>query len=178
MNGFEIEKIISKFMCGCGSNFAGVFAADEIPERFAQYPVGYVINTDPRALPGQHWVAYYHSSPNSNEFFDSYGNPPSTFSLKTFPQLTYNKLCFQELDSDVCGQYCIFYLYKRSKNFSLDYITKILSNARTPDQFVSQFCKSLKLTQSVTECSCSEPMSLTSVTSTSSPCHSHVGDIK
>src|SRR5579871_3123709 len=161
MNGFEIEKIISKFMCGCGSNFAGVFAADEIPERFAQYPIGYVVNTDPRLLPGQHWVAYFHSSPNSNEFFDSYGNHPSTFSLKSYPQLKYNKYCFQELESNVCGQYCIFYLYKRSKNFSLDYITQILSNARIPDQFVAQFCNSLSrasvtsttLTHSITDCS-------------------------
>ena len=54
-----------------------MFPCDQLPTSFIRYPSAYVSNTDPISHPGTHWVAFYHESPSSLEFFDSYGlHPP------------------------------------------------------------------------------------------------------
>ena len=82
-----------------------------------------IANTDPSTQPGQHWVAFFRSGMDSPlEFFDSYGEPPETYgfplnisnltSSGTAP-LQFSRHSLQALDSNVCGHYCILFLYIR-----------------------------------------------------------------
>ena len=135
MNSDQINWLLRR---NAGTRFLGVFAADRIP-KLISFPCCYVVNTDPAHLPGKHWVAYFHSSPNSHEFFDSYGQHPTLYNLPTYRNLMYNTKSFQSLTSSVCGHYCIFYLYHRCNSISLSRIITTLSKSRDPDQYVCSF---------------------------------------
>ena len=104
----EIQNVLSQTLCNTNTHFLGVFALDQIPSSFSQYPCAYVANTDPSSRKGQHWVAFYHESSTQLEFFDSYGLPPQTYDFP-FPSnlssLKYNACLLQSLSSSVCGQY-------------------------------------------------------------------------
>ena len=53
------------------------------------------------------------------EFFDSYGYPPEHYGFKSYKIETWNKHKLQSSWSNVCGQYCIFYLYHKSRGYSM-----------------------------------------------------------
>ena len=102
----------------------GVFPSDKLPV-INTYPASLIANTDPHDKPGTHWVAMYFESPHESEFFDSYGFPPETYNMDTFilRQATYyNDKPLQGLDSDVCGDYCLFYLLHRARNVDMNTI--------------------------------------------------------
>jgi hypothetical protein len=149
MDSDEINCILRQHV---GPMFLGVFAADRIP-MLNNFLCCYIVNTDPASLPGKHWVAYFHISAKSKEFFDSYGQPPTTYFLPTYPKLMYNTKSFQSLTSNVCGHYCIFYLYRRCRSIPLSRITFTLSNVRDPDQYVCSFvCRLGSRIKSCTKC--------------------------
>ena len=76
-----------------------------------------------------HWLSIFQSSPLKIEFFDSFGRHPKDFGFSFPPhyQLIYNTFALQSFDSNVCGQYCIYYLYFRSLGYSLQEIIHHLS---------------------------------------------------
>ena len=87
-----------------------------------RYPCGVVANTDPSNKPGTHWVAFYFPSAEKGEFFDSYRHSPDYYnnSFKSFlethsSEWSFNNRKLQTAWSDVCGQYCIFYLSHRAR---------------------------------------------------------------
>ena len=110
--------------------FCGVFAADELPEKIDTFPCGFVANTDPSTEPGTHWVVFYFPSHGEGEFFDSYGYPPEDYGepFKSYKIGIWNKRKIQSSWSEVCGQYCIFYLYHRSRGYSMNKIVNLFSN--------------------------------------------------
>ena len=85
MNTLQIKRALehNKFT---KKNFCGVFAADKIPKSFDTFPCGFVANRDPSTEPGTHWVAFYFSSPENGEFFDSYGQPPEYYGESYHPK--------------------------------------------------------------------------------------------
>ena len=92
-------------------HFLGVFAADKIPlERMRNLQTfSLIANTDPSSSPGQHWVAFMRKKGN-NFFFDSYGMKPSHFPpWRHFDGWSHNAMDLQQDESDVCGDYCIFF---------------------------------------------------------------------
>jgi len=110
----------------------GIYAADEIPMRVESYPFGFIANTDVRGQPGTHWVAFYVPSEEKGYFFDSYADEPGYFSdrfdiffSKNNLELTYNRRRLQSLNSNVCGQYCCFYLLHACRDVRS---TRIFSN--------------------------------------------------
>lgn len=99
--------------------FIGVFAADEVPRKRPQNSC-FIMNTDVASLPGTHWVAVYENGAQ-REFFDSYGQKPSYYNpklWKKFDCYDRNKDDLQQQTSDVCGDWCIFFLKERSDNTS------------------------------------------------------------
>ena len=75
----------------------------------------------------------YFTSPEISEFFDSYGFPPEVYGMEGYilrNLTTYNDLPLQGITSDVCGDYCLFYLLHRAKNKDLN---TIASNFRIHD---------------------------------------------
>lgn len=66
----------------------------------------YVLNLDTTDNEGTHWVAVY-----GNEYYDSFGlAPPNKLS-----HCVYNIVQHQELNSTLCGIYCMFYIWSRNR---------------------------------------------------------------
>lgn len=110
--------------------FWDVFGADEIPCGAPSYPKCAIANTDPIRRPGQHWVAVYWDAPEQGEFFDSYAMTPSTYyqgGWQCFDPMEKNPYPIQQWSSDVCGDYCLYYLYHRCRGKSLREIVKPFS---------------------------------------------------
>ena len=103
-------------------NFLGVFPRDRVPRYIGDGSL--IANTDKSTEEGTHWVTMYKEN-NICEFFDSYGRPPfkNKFTGKNFK---HNKIKLQSIYSDVCGQYCLYFLYHRSRGITLDQIVETL----------------------------------------------------
>ena len=112
--------------------FLGVFPRDMIPKHTDTGSI--IANTDTSSEAGAHWVAMYRQD-NVCEFFDSYGRPFKNKFLGT--KYVYNRIKLQSDYSPVCGQYCLYFLYFRSRNCSMDEI--IASLKTNGDSIVEEF---------------------------------------
>lgn len=95
--------------------FQGVFARDQIhlAHDSHKYPLCFIANTDRARDEGEHWVAFLFHSPTHYDFFDSFALTPVSYDfLLTSSARCVNKLTtrIQSLDSNVCGQHCIYFL--------------------------------------------------------------------
>ena len=140
-HALEQDPVTSKKFCG-------VFPSDKLPQTINRYLCGFVANTDPSSEPGTHWVAFYFPSEEKGELFDSYGHAPEHY-RKSFGDFLkshtwdFNRRKLQSAWSDVCGQYCIFYLSHRARGQSMSNIVHLFNNdAILNDTKVSQFVKS------------------------------------
>ena len=141
MNGDQIEKILAQSLACTRTHFLGVFARDQLPTP-SQYPACFVANTDPISLPGTHWVAFFYVSPTHLEFFDSYGEPPHFYNFSISNKITTlksNSRPLQNLRTTVCGQFCIYYLFQRSRSMPMARIVSSLRSTPNPDFFVKSF---------------------------------------
>ncbi|CAC5416578.1 unnamed protein product [Mytilus coruscus] len=123
-----------------------VCAADEIQQKLQTPPFGFITNTDPHQLPGRHWVACYVDENNILEIFDSYGNSPDALSpyitryMNLFERTLFNHKRLQSSKTKVCGQYCLFYLMCRCRNYSQKEVIDIFNDDfERNDQFVYDF---------------------------------------
>lgn len=147
----ELDPITRKTFCG-------VYASDKLPKEIEHFPCGFVANTDPSNKPGTHWVAFYFLSEHEGQFFDSYGNPPDYYN-ETFRhyldhhavEWNFNTHALQSIWTDVCGQYCLFYLSQRARGHSLSTIVHLFNNNKISNdakvfKFVNKhFYKSKKM---------------------------------
>lgn len=112
--------------------FKGVYPSDRIP-MVDTFPCSYVINSEPHYQQGLHWLVMHFPSKDDNaEFFDSYGNAPDYYSRcfvdyfhENSFKYTYNTVCLQDNSSRVCGQYCVFYIYYRSRGYEMSEIVSM-----------------------------------------------------
>jgi hypothetical protein len=110
----------------CKKIFNGVFPLDLLPKRVDQNKsFACIVNFDKANQRGSHWVSiFYPGKGKSVEYFDSYGQPPQHFEIKSLlkkfgTKYIYNKQQLQGYFSTVCGQYCCVYLFSRFVGFSL-----------------------------------------------------------
>ena len=131
MNSLQLKRALERNTY-TKKTFRGVFAADEMPT-LDTFPCGFVANTDPSTEPGTHWVSFYFPSRDKGEFFDSYGYPPEYYGepFKAYNVETINSHKLQSSWSEVCGHYCIFYLYHRSRGYSMSKIVNMFSSNTT-----------------------------------------------
>ena len=113
----ELEFILTRRM---GSVFKGVYAKDELTNIPIERPASYIINSDPRCLPGQHWMAVYTSTQGFTTFFYVFGVPPQTPEICEFlnqrAPWTYTKKVYtSNSHPSACGQYCICFLLEISQ---------------------------------------------------------------
>ena len=147
----EINLILSNIFKRSLVNFLGVYPSDSIPSQSninAFVPCCYVANTDPIGRKGTHWVAVYQPNPRSLEFFDSFGAHPNDygFHFHKFTITHHNTIPVQSLLSDVCGHYCIYYLYHRSIGIPMHSIIaklKSLPHSKS-DTLVASFIQRLR----------------------------------
>lgn len=100
--------------------FNGVFAADELPRKKKEGI--YIVNLDESHKPGSHWVAIEIVSKKGEPhfYFDSYGLPPKKMSVKKIlrPKYTFNRKRLQHVLSTACGQWCLYFLLRRSQGWT------------------------------------------------------------
>jgi len=142
----EIDHVLRH----CVPEFRGVYAADRLP------PFGagsLVVNTDPHDKSGNHWIAIkvnreWFTGHLDVEYFDSYGLAPlPQFKeyLRGYP-IQYNKEMLQDLDTNVCGQYCIYFLFYRSGGVSMhDIIRNLKRKGEKNDIIVKRFVDRLNV---------------------------------
>ena len=131
MNSLQLKRAL-EHNTYTKKTFRGVFAADEMPD-LDTFPCGFIANTDPSTEPGTHWVSFYFPSCDKGEFFDSYGYPPEYYGepFRSYNVETINSHKLLSSWSEVCGHYCIFYLYHRSRGYSMRKIVNMFSSNTT-----------------------------------------------
>lgn len=143
MDGEQIHTILMNDPM-TSVRFRGVFARDTIPN--LEKNQGIIINTDESSLPGTHWLAIYKNEDDELEFFDSFGRSPYFYGFDLYNLFDVKKVCwnsvkFQSITSNVCGAYCIFFLYKRCRNVSMLSILRRLNVNKRNDFVMYQFVK-------------------------------------
>lgn len=88
------------------------------------------MNTDGHTKPGTHWVGIYVSADDDALYFDSYGLPPYIPDhiqrlRKNCKTYRWSSSLLQSATSDVCGQFCIMFLYYMSAGLGF---TRFLEN--------------------------------------------------
>lgn len=79
-----------------------------------------IINTDKVSGSGIHWVSIYDSPENKNiEYFDPFGVVPlpeiENYMRSSGKRVLYNNRQLQNIRSNLCGWYCMYYIIERSK---------------------------------------------------------------
>ena len=146
MNTIQITRALKQAPM-TSKTFCGVFSSDKLPQTIEKYPCGIVANTDPSDKPGKHWIAMFISFEQIN--FDPLGKSPefygtsfTNFLDKHCDAWGFNSRKLQSDWSAVCGEYCLFYLYQRSRGHSLNKIVPVFNNnTLINDVMVSQFVK-------------------------------------
>ena len=130
MNTLELKTILKNDPWAWNTK---VCAIDELPSNVITYPAAFIVNTDERDEPGEHWLAIYLTCTQKAEFFDSYGHAPCYFNNKLCHFLSsydiqYNTRPFQGPLSAVCGHYCVLFILHRARGVSFSNILNILDS--------------------------------------------------
>ena len=128
--------------------------------KICRFPICLVVNTDVSTKPGSHWVAFFKNSKNDHlEFFDSYGCCLDSYGLhftrfaKSFNRCIENVKQIQNFNSSVCGNYTIFWLYKRLLKCTRIHVYCMFSNNfKANDDIVNNFIQSKKYLLSNIRC--------------------------
>lgn len=101
-------------------SFGGVFPSDALGKPTKKC---YIINLDTSNNPGSHWVAVYFGK--EPFYFDSFAFPPTLNSIKRFlgKKYKYNKKKMQSIYSLSCGHFCLYFLYHKSRNLPIPFIS-------------------------------------------------------
>ncbi|GFY47154.1 uncharacterized protein F54H12.2 [Trichonephila inaurata madagascariensis] len=100
--------------------FQGAYSRDTLPP--LQENMCAIVNSDDSSQPGTHWLALFVNDKRELEFYDSFGQPPVFYNISTTTYLDVLWCVFQSPTSNVCGQYSIYFLFKRSQGYSMHYI--------------------------------------------------------
>ena len=131
MESHQLEKAIHFDPCLSTLRHTAILAADELS--LVETPGAYIVNTDPRNLPGQHWIALYVSANGTIEVFDPLGYHPRRYLfLENYlrgRRFTYNGKRWQQRGTSTCGQHCLFYLYHICRGWTLSQLNHFYWNS-------------------------------------------------
>lgn len=135
MNNEQLSRLASSRK-EIKKHFKGVYAVDRLPShRNFKKPASLICNLDPMDEPGSHWIAFFLPEYGLPEYFDSYGRFASEscehYLLRSYPDTKdylYNFRFIQSPFSAVCGQYSLYYIWKRGLGYSMDEVLKIFCN--------------------------------------------------
>lgn len=133
MDSLQIKMVLKKVFAKSHIHFLGVFTSDRIPSLEyiqAHPPCAYVSNIDQHGQRGTHWVAIYHPTSRTVEFFDSFGRDPVDcgFHFSKQLQIFHNLYHIQSDFSQACGHYCIYILYFISQGEQLAHLCTRLAS--------------------------------------------------
>ena len=118
----------------CNLFFKGIYPVDRLPDSVS-LPCGIIINTDPADQDGEHWVSVYISSGGEAVYFDSLGLAPLdgrviSFLVRNTRAWHHNDRSIQSLLSVKCGYYCLYFLYKCVRGYSLEQLLRPFSSTK------------------------------------------------
>ena len=129
MNTLKLKNALSGV-----KRFSGVFSRDQFLN-LGDIEGVCIVNTHFSTQPGEHWFVVEKQDDNIM-IFDSYGSlSPVAISSDIMKKVYFN--CkqfwmnthrFQSLDSNVCGDYCIFYTIARAQGYSVYAILSTLKS--------------------------------------------------
>jgi hypothetical protein len=133
MNTLELNCAISNDKV-LKQQVIGIFPINKIPLTRMFYPCGYIINTDVEGSPGKHWIAIYFINKNQADFFDSFGKSLNFYGIGQLGKglnITYSSKVIQHEKSLMCGYYCLYFLYMKSRYYSLKQLQGIFTEDKT-----------------------------------------------
>ena len=141
MDSGELQAILERHEVFHGK-ILGVFMRDSLPSPLLKG--GYIVNTDLTEEPGTHWVALWVRD-DVIEFLDSFAHPPEHYGMTfSVPVLT-NTHQLQAEHSITCGAHCLYFLYFRCLELSMEQILRFFgSNLALNDVHVTKFTSLLK----------------------------------
>ena len=84
------------------------------------------VNIDDGRLNGTHWCAFYIKD-NKSYYFDSFGGQPDKFLLKQMLKpIIYHNYKIQDINSKLCGSYCLYFFYLIERMNYYDSILKLV----------------------------------------------------
>lgn len=133
MDEFTLRRMLKCLACKLDIN-TYVIAKNEFHLiSYSKFPVIVIYNESKRGDFGSHWISLILYEANGGggvyaDIFDSLGLHKELSGIK-FPsrvrKINTNTCRVQPLSSLTCGMYCLYFLYYRLRNFSMD---RILSN--------------------------------------------------
>ena len=84
------------------------------------------VNIDDAAMGGSHWTCFIVED-NKSYYFDSFGGTPEKFLSNQLPKpIIYHKYKIQDINSKLCGSYCLYFFYLIERMNYYDTILKFL----------------------------------------------------
>jgi len=126
--------------------FLGALPYDLAPP-LTNFPCSMILNTDPLGAPGKHWVALFFDKSRHCEYFDSLGMLPHENILKYIKiyanSFNCNDKIIQSFYTPTCGQFCMFYLFWRSRGVPMKDIAGKLIYDKQADETIDKFVKTV-----------------------------------
>ena len=83
------------------------------------------INIDNGSQGGTHWTCFIVKD-NNSYYFDSFGGSPDKFLLNQLPKpIIYHNYKIQDINSQLCGSYCLYFFYLIERMNYYDTILKM-----------------------------------------------------
>ena len=146
MEASELSRII-QHDAETYSRFLGVFPANRLPPTMPAYTT-LIVNCCDEELEGRHWMALHMDDNGGMEFFDSFGMGPALYNLTPklpdWRLLTISRRQLQSNMSSVCGLYCVYFCYMRTRGWSLgEIIEPFTRDHNANDLFVGDYVNEL-----------------------------------
>lgn len=103
--------------------YCGTFSRTNLPKTIEKK--GYIVNLDSAENSGTHWLSISNIDPNVCYYFDSYGIVEIPIEIKKFMKtsnkpIICNHIDLQAINTESCGEFCIFALNCMMKGQSID----------------------------------------------------------
>ena len=84
------------------------------------------VNIDNGSQDGTHWTCFIVKD-NKSFYFDSFGGQPDKFLLNQLPKpIIYHNYKIQDINSKLCGSYCLYFFYLIERMNYYDVILKLV----------------------------------------------------
>ena len=113
LSNYDLDYLLSS-----SPSYSGTFPLDKLPPIPSTHASSSIINYHRDDQPGSHWCCYYnHPDEAFVSWFDSYGLPPSDrikrWLRKTSKPILYSTSRIQNITSNRCGYYCMYFIQAR-----------------------------------------------------------------
>ncbi len=130
MNNFQLAHVLERYP-------VTVCSADEVRYDRGSFVIS---NTQKSDKAGEHWVAFYFPRKGPDEFFDYMGQMPEYYGTELENNLTKRFYIssdqIQDSNSDLCGQYCVYYVMRRHEGYSMQSLVNVFNRNDTKNNDV------------------------------------------